>query len=49
MGPTGSRNDRVDKKVVIIDIRYEIDGIHLDNCQAWPNIMKLDIEELYRV
>ena len=27
---------------------YCIDGIHLDNGQAWPNIMQINQDELYR-
>ena len=29
--------------------KYNIDGVHLDNCQAWPQIMELDTAELYRI
>ena len=29
--------------------KYHIDGVHLDNCQAWPQIMELDTAELYRI
>ena len=29
--------------------KYKIDGVHLDNCQAWPQIMELDTAELYRI
>ena len=29
--------------------KFNIDGIHLDNCQMWPNIMELNIAEMYRV
>lgn len=28
---------------------YNIDGIHLDNGQAWPQIMEVDVEELQRL
>jgi starch synthase len=28
--------------------KYDIDGIHLDNGQAWPQIMELDLEEMFR-
>ncbi|CAG9314556.1 unnamed protein product [Blepharisma stoltei] len=27
---------------------YKIDGIHMDNAQAWPQIMELDAGEMYR-
>ena len=26
-----------------------VDGIHLDNGQAWPQIMEVDMEELLRI
>ena len=29
--------------------KYGIDGVHLDNCQAWPQIMEIDAAELYRI
>jgi hypothetical protein len=29
--------------------KMDVDGIHLDNGQAWPQIMEPDIEELQRV
>lgn len=29
--------------------KFHIDGIHLDNGQAWPQIMMLDIDEMYRL
>jgi hypothetical protein len=29
--------------------KFGIHGIHLDNGQAWPQIFKLDMEELLRV
>jgi starch synthase len=28
--------------------KYGIDGVHLDNCQAWPQIMEIDAAEMYR-
>ena len=28
--------------------KFGIDGIHLDNGQAWPQIMVLDVDEMYR-
>ena len=27
---------------------YGVNGIHLDNGQSWPQILKLDTEEMYR-
>ena len=32
----------------ILDLarKYEIDGVHLDNCQAWPQIMKVNLDEM---
>lgn len=29
--------------------KYNVDGIQLDNGQAWPQIMEPDLEEMYRV
>jgi hypothetical protein len=29
--------------------KYGIDGVHLDNCQAWPQIMEIDAAEMYRI
>ena len=29
--------------------KYNIDGIHLDNCQAWPQIMEINVAEMYRI
>ena len=28
---------------------FKIDGVHLDNCQAWPQIMEIDAAEMYRI
>ena len=28
--------------------KYPIDGIHLENAQAWPQILSLDMKEMYR-
>ncbi len=30
-------------------IKHDIDGIHLDNGQAWPQVMENDLEELMRL
>lgn len=32
----------------IID-KFDIDGLHLDNCQIWPHIMELNTYEMYRI
>ena len=29
--------------------KFNIDGIHLDNCQMWPNIMEVNMLEMYRI
>ena len=29
--------------------KYKIDGVHIDNCQSWPQIMSIDIDEMLRV
>ena len=29
--------------------KYNIDGIHIDNCQSWPHIMKLNLSEMFRI
>ena len=36
-------------EIKILIGKYKIDGIHLDNCQAWPQIMELDTAELFRI
>jgi len=28
--------------------KHDINGVHLDNCQAWPQLMTIDSEEMYR-
>ena len=38
----------VEEIKVLVD-KYKIDGIHLDNCQAWPQIMEVDAAEMYRI
>jgi hypothetical protein len=35
--------------IIQLASKYKIDGIHLDNCQAWPQIMKINEEELFRL
>jgi len=37
------------KEVIEFTDKFGIDGIHLDNGQAWPQIMTLDVEEMYRL
>ena len=29
--------------------KFDIDGLHLDNCHTWPQIMELDASEMYRM
>lgn len=36
-------------EVVTYTQKYGIDGIHMDNGQAWPQIMEPDVEELSRL
>jgi hypothetical protein len=35
--------------IIHLASKHKIDGIHLDNCQAWPQIMKINEEELFRL
>ena len=37
------------EEIKLLIERYNIDGVHLDNCQAWPQIMELDVAEMYRI
>ncbi len=41
--------DMLINEIKILIEKYKIDGVHLDNCQAWPQIMELDTAELYRI
>ena len=41
--------DMLIKEIITLIEKYKIDGVHLDNCQAWPQIMELDTAELYRI
>ena len=41
--------DLLISEIKILIEKYNIDGIHFDNCQSWPNIMKLNISEMYRI
>ena len=34
--------------ILNLALKYEIDGVHLDNCQAWPQIMKINLDEMLR-
>ncbi len=34
--------------IIILASKHDINGVHLDNCQAWPQIMNIDHEEMYR-
>ena len=36
-------------EILILIGKYKIDGIHLDNCQAWPQIMAINAIEMYRI
>lgn len=36
-------------EIVAFAEKYGIDGVHLDNGQAWPQIMEVDLEELQRI
>ena len=38
----------IDEVKTIVD-KFNIDGIHLDNCQIWPHIMELNTYEMYRI
>ena len=41
--------DMLINEIKILIEKYKIDGVHLDNCQAWPQIMEMDTAELYRI
>ena len=41
--------DLLISEIKILIEKYNIDGIYIDNCQSWPNIMKLNISEMYRI
>ena len=36
-------------EIKILIEKYNIDGIFLDNCQNWPNILKINLEEMLRI
>jgi len=36
------------KDIVDLATKHDINGVLLDNCQAWPQIMQIDTEEMYR-
>ena len=29
--------------------KYKVDGMHLDNCQSWPQILQIDHDEMFRI
>jgi hypothetical protein len=35
--------------ILNLALKYDIDGVHLDNCQAWPQIMKINLDEMARL
>lgn len=35
--------------ILNLSLKYDIDGVHLDNCQAWPQIMKINYDEMTRL
>lgn len=37
------------EEIISLASKFKIDGIHLDNCQSWPQIMEVDIFEMYRI
>ena len=41
--------DLLVEEIKILIEKFNIDGVHLDNCQAWPQIMELDASEMYRI
>ena len=41
--------DLLVEEIRLLIEKYNIDGVHLDNCQAWPQIMELDASEMYRI
>ena len=41
--------DMLINEIKILIDKYKIDGVHLDNCQAWPQIMEMDTAELFRI
>ncbi|MBR6133851.1 MAG: glycogen/starch synthase, partial [Bacilli bacterium] len=43
-----SWNLLINEVLALVD-KYHIDGIHLDNCQAWPQIMEINASELFRI
>ena len=41
--------DMLIAEMKILIEKFKIDGVHIDNCQAWPQIMEVDTAELYRI
>lgn len=35
--------------ILAIASKFNIDGVHLDNCQSWPQIFDIDHEEMFRL
>jgi hypothetical protein len=35
--------------IIQLASKHQIDGVHLDNCQSWPQIMQIDDDEMLRV
>lgn len=35
--------------IVNLATKYNIDGVHLDNCQTWPQIYEIDRDEMLRI
>ena len=40
--------DLLIEEIIEISTKYPINGIHLENGQAWPQVLSLDIKEMYR-
>ena len=41
--------DLILNEIKILIEKFNIDGIYIDNCQSWPNIMKINFEEMFRI
>jgi hypothetical protein len=41
--------DLIVNDVLRLASKHRIDGIHLDNCQSWPQIMEIDSDEMFRI
>ncbi len=40
--------DLLVEELIEISMKYQINGIHLENGQAWPQVLSLDMKEMYR-